>query len=83
MSVSVQMKKNDLLKIYYPSDKELGEQCKQDCEDIYVDCIQRCGDSDCYMDCGRDLSYCSDGESFVVNNTFFFYKLRFKLRLPM
>ena len=36
--------------------------CKQECEDIYVDCIQGCGNSDCYLDCGRDLSYCSDGE---------------------
>ena len=43
------------------SDKDLGELCKQECEEIYVDCIQGCGNSDCYLDCGRDLSYCSDG----------------------
>ena len=42
-------------------DKDLGEMCKKDCEDVYVNCIQSCGDSDCYLDCGRDLSYCSDG----------------------
>ena len=47
--------------MYYLSDKELGELCKQECEDHYVDCIAACGNSDCYLDCGRVLSYCSDG----------------------
>lgn len=74
---------NYLSVLSHLSDKDLGEICKKDCEDIYVDCIQRCGDSDCYMDCGRDLSYCSDGECFDSEDTFMFHKLRFEFRLSM
>lgn len=56
------IKKIYLYKIHYPSDKELGEICMQECEDHYVECISGCGNSDCYLDCGRVLSYCQDGQ---------------------
>ena len=45
------------------SDKDISDVCKKECEDVYIECIQYCSNSDCYYACGRALSDCSDGKN--------------------
>ena len=50
--------------LYHFSVKDLGEICKNNCGVVYSDCIQSCGSSDCYLDCGREKHV----ESFFFNS---------------
>ena len=44
-------------------DEDTGAKCVDQCELTYIDCTLACSDSNCLMECGRDLTECVNGEN--------------------
>ena len=44
------------------SDYDLSLICTATCDDVFLDCIAACSDSNCVLDCNRDSIACNDGE---------------------
>ena len=42
------------------SDTDLAAKCIGECEAAYVECVGNCTDTDCLLDCGRDIAFCEN-----------------------
>ena len=47
------------------SDYDLSLQCTSKCDDEYLQCVTTCGSSECFVECGRVLGACNDGEYYI------------------
>ena len=48
-------------------DEEIAAKCEGQCEDQYVDCTLSCSDTNCLIDCGRELTACVDGKNSIFH----------------
>ena len=42
------------------SDTDLEAKCIGKCETDYVECVGKCSDTECLLDCGREIAICEN-----------------------
>ena len=51
---------NVMNQINFSSDTDLAAKCIVECEAAYVECVGNCTDTDCLLDCGREIAFCEN-----------------------